>query len=191
MKPSLHCWSLLLFLLSAPGGLQAQDSLLIPLPKDLRQAVTLDLGGPVPVFGASYRHRIIRFQSADRRLSGGFELSAGLGVVPTICLFSRCPPTISTHHALLFLYGNRLQGEFGYHGTYVKSYFLFSDVEGYLPGAGIGLRYHTTRRWLFRLSVSGWIYDSRDFGANATGDLVWRKTRYLVFLPGISVGRPF
>ncbi|GAA4394591.1 hypothetical protein GCM10023187_00590 [Nibrella viscosa] len=164
-----------------------------PEPKGYRQAVSFDLAGNTPFIGASYHLQFIRFAPRSRNYSGAIELSAGLGYVPGICLFTSCPGSFSTHHALLLLYGRgRWQAEAGYTGFYYNTQFFIWKLNGYMPAPAVGIRYHTSRNdWLFRLYMAGSSHAETNTSQSATGDLVLKKTTYLMMLPGFSVGKRF
>ena len=183
----------LVVLLSTGSPVLGQDSTLTPKPEALRNAFTLDLGGNTPVIGASYHVQVVRFRPQGNYYTGAVELSAGLGYMPSLCLFERCSGSVSTHHALLLLYGRRLQTELGYAGSLFKFNFLFNDFkyQSYLPTGLLGLRYNGPNRWLFRLYLTGWVFTNIESDTNAAGELMRQEITRLNLFPGFSFGRRF
>lgn len=131
------------------GSAFGQDSLrVIPPLEQARHAITLDIAGNTPLIGVGYRNQIIRFSNAQHSYSGGLELSAGLGYIPSICFFACSKSGVSTYHSLLLLFGRKVQAEIGYSGMLISKY---------LPGAIVGLRY-APENWLLRLYLNRFVH---------------------------------
>lgn len=105
---------------------------LTPPTEHAKHAITFDLGGNTPVVGASYHYQLIQFANAQRSYAGAIEVSAGIGFIPSICIFGCSQATVTTHHSLLLLWGHKLQAELGYAGLLTPRGALYQQA--YLPG---------------------------------------------------------
>ncbi len=185
-------WLVFLLVVLVVGSYRAgfgQDRLPItPVPEEAKQAVTFNLAGNTPFMGVSYHHQLIKFATQRQPYAGAIEVSAGVGFVPAFCFFGCTKGVLTTQHALLLLWGRKLQGELGYAGFLTSRESFYN--QGYLPGAVAGLRY-APKTWLLRLYMAGMVYQDKGTGITASGDLAWQTTTYLLPIPGVSIGRRF
>lgn len=189
MRPNRYPLLTLLIAGSYTGCRGQELPSVTPAPREARQAVTLDLIGNTPFVGVSYHYELIRFNPRQNTFAGAVEVQAGVGYIPQFCFFNCSPGGLTTHHALLLLWGNRLRGEFGYAGTLTEP-GLFG-AQAYMPGALIGLRTPSGKTWLVRLYVAGLIYHTDGTVTTATGDLVRERKTVLLVSPGLSIGKRF
>ena len=159
-----------------------------PTPDELKQAVSLDLGGNTPAVGFSYHRVLVPFATLQHPNAGSINLQAGVGYIPTFCIFGCNRGGLTTHHALLFRWGRRLQGEVGYTGFLGPQNAIASQA--YLPGALTGLRYGP-KTWFARLYLTGLFHSDKESLVMTSGELVDQLTNYLILSMGLSIGKRF
>lgn len=93
----------------------------------------------------------------------------------------------SLPHAITANYGGNHKLEFGAGGTYVSGTF-FDDFDGYLPHAILGYRYQKSEVFLFRFTLSPFIYED-DVYNNVT--MKYDNKLRTFFYAGISFGTSF
>ena len=159
-----------------------------PVPDELKQGVSLDLGGNTPLIGFSYHRVLVPFATPRHPNAGSINMQLGVGYIPTFCLFGYNQGGLSSHHALLFRWGRRLQGEVGYAGLLAPKNAIASQV--YLPGALTGLRYNP-KAWFARLYLAGLFHHEDKTIITTAGELVDQRVNYLILSVGLSIGKRF